>query len=164
MPAGRTALAELVHHLLHHPPPQSAAPRPLQQINVHVRGIHVVRLRSEVVGVMIPGMDGLCPGPSGRIALWHRELGAEFRSPLGLVTGVKLLRIQRAEGVAADALIILQDQAQFRLEGEIRADKDPAQRIRVVAIEWLAILAVVAGLETNVIRAGLDHQRGRRES
>src|ERR1051326_9091979 len=87
----------------------------LQQINVQVRRRMLVWLRAEVIGMVIAEMNLLHARPLARIALRRRKSGAPFRPPLGLVARIKGARIERSQGIAADAAFILEDETQFRL-------------------------------------------------
>src|SRR3954471_11520295 len=98
--------------------------------------------------------------PRGRIALGRWELSAKSRTPFRLVAPIKLARIERAKGIAADSLSVFKDETQIRLELKIGSDVDAAQSVRIIAVKWLAILAIVTGLETNVISAGLVARSG----
>ena len=66
--------------------------------------------------------------------------------------------------VLADLAHGRRPQAELRLECQVRADEDAAERVRVVAIVRLAILAMVSGFQAHVVRAaripgfrGTDH-------
>ena len=59
-------------------------------------------------------------------------------------------RIQRAKSIAAYPLAIFQHQAELRLKGQIRLHKNPAQRVRVIAIERFAILSKIARLQADM--------------
>ncbi|MCW5556833.1 MAG: hypothetical protein KIT22_03190 [Verrucomicrobiae bacterium] len=62
--------------------------------------------------------------------------------------------IQRPERIAAHAAVVLENQAQFRLKGEVGSDEDASESVRILPIKRLAVRAVVAGLEADVIGAG----------
>jgi hypothetical protein len=65
------------------------------------------------------------------------------------------MRIQCAQSIPTDPLFVLEDETQVRLERQVRADEDPPERGGIVPIQRRAVLAVIAGLETDVIGAGL---------
>src|SRR5258708_2081055 len=100
-------------------------------------------------------MNVLHPRPLARIALRLGKPGAQIRSPFGFVAREKSSRIERTQSVAADALVVLQDETQFRLIREIRADKDSAQRVGVFTVKRFAVLPVVSRLQANMIGPGL---------
>src|SRR5262245_43182958 len=62
------------------------------------------------------------------------------------------MRIQCTERIPADAILILEQQAQFRLKREIWADEDAPKRIGIVPVKRIAILAVVACFQAYVVR------------
>lgn len=49
---------------------------------------------------------------------------------------------------------VLEDGTQFRLEGQVRPDADPPERVGIVTIQRLAVLTVIAGLETDTVGPG----------
>ena len=55
---------------------------------------------------------------------------------------------------------VLEDQAQVRLERQVRADVDAAERIGIFAIERFAVAAVIPGLEADMIGARLVARTG----
>ncbi len=99
-------------------------------------------------------MNLLDPRPTVRVAVRCREARAQLRPPLGFIASVEGPRIERAERVAADPVIVLEDEAQVRFEREVRTDVDPAECVGIVAIEGLSVATVVARLQTDVVRAG----------
>src|SRR4030095_209006 len=107
-----------------------------------------------MIRMMIDVMNLLCPGPCRRVTLRAGELGTKLRTPLGFITGVKFTGIKRAEGVAADAAGVFEDEAQVRLKSQIRSDKDSTQGVRIVLEERFAIAAVVSGFQANMVGTG----------
>src|SRR4051794_24732513 len=93
--------------------------------------------------------------PGRGIPFRGAELRAKERTPFGFVTLIKRAGIERPEGIAADAVLVFENEAQIRLKRQIGSDVNPAKSIRIFPIEWLAIVAVIAGLEADVISAGL---------
>src|SRR6266566_1836718 len=155
MCAGRMTPAKCVHDLIDQATPIAAPLYARQEIDVQMRGIPLVRLRTEIIGVVIPVMNPLHPRPFARIALWSGKARAEARPPLLLVTGIEVARIERAERIAADPLLVLEDEAQLRLERQVRPDEQATQRVGVLPVNRLAILAVVARLEADIVSASL---------
>lgn len=155
MRARRTAPAKFVHDLIEHAPAVAASLCAHQQINVQVRRVSLVWLGREVIGVVIPVINGLHPRPLARLAVRCGKSFAQIRPPLFLVAREKRTRIKRSQRVAADALSVFQDETQFRLVGEIGADKNPTQSVGVFAVKRLAVLAEISRLQTNVISARL---------
>src|ERR1035437_9219258 len=98
---------------------------------------------------MIPVVNGLYPRPLARLALRCGKLFAQIRPPLLLVAREERPRIKRPQRIAAAALAVFQDEAQFRFVGEIGADKDPAQSVGIFAVKRFAVLAEVTGFKTN---------------
>src|SRR5881394_1719382 len=154
MRAGRTALAEFGHELLHHAAAKTAALRARQQVDVQMRRIFGVRFRREIIGKMIPGVDVLDACPVGRVAGGFPKFGGELRAPFAFVTIEEFARIECSEGVTTDALRIFKNEAEIGFEFYIWADENAAERVWIFAIEGLAIFAVIAGFQTDVIRAG----------
>src|SRR5437870_13427110 len=117
MRARRAALPKFVHDLFENAPSITAPPRALQQINVQMRGISLVWLRTEIIRVVIPMVNLLDPSPLARIALRLGKMGAQIRTPFLLVASEEGMRIEGAQCVAADALFVLQDETQVWLVG-----------------------------------------------
>ena len=152
MRPGRSAPAQHIEDVLDHAAAVSAALRARQQIDVQVRGIHLVRLRTEVVRVVIGVVDVLDRRPVGRVPLRRGKLRAQALTPVRLIACIESVRIQRAERVTANPLSVFENKAQLRLQGEVGADEYPSERIRIVTVERLAVLTVVSGLETDIVR------------
>ena len=151
----RTALAKLAHQPLHHPPANAPAASPLEQIDVHVRGIRFVGLGTEVVRLMITKMGRLGARPIGRIPQRPRKLLAQPRPPMAIIQRIKSPRIIGRQGITTHALVIFDHQAQLGLVGQIGADEDACQRVGIVLIKGLAVPAMVASLEAHVVGRGL---------
>src|SRR5262245_16635316 len=103
MNARRATAAEEVHQFLNHATAETPPLRPGEQIDVEVRRVRAVRLRAEVIGMVIDGVDLLHARPLARAAARLRESLTERRPPLPFVAIVEAVRIERTEGVAADA-------------------------------------------------------------
>lgn len=160
MRSRRTALAKVVHHLLQHSPAITSALRSRQQVNVQLRWIGGVRLRAEIIRVVITGMNLLHSCPSVRIPRRRGKPRAQIRPPLRLVAREKSPRIQRAQGVTADALFVFQDETQFRLVGEVGPHKDSAQCVWVLPIKRFAVAAMISCLEANIVSPRLIARPG----
>src|SRR5206468_703190 len=91
------------------------------------------------------------PRPICRIAVGRGKLRAQSGSPFSFVSREKVTGIKRPECVAADSLAVLEDQAQFRFERQIRPDKNPAESFGIILIECLAVVSKIAGLQAHVI-------------
>ena len=95
-------------------------------------------------------INALCSRPFRPVAGRLRVPLLNFGQPSKPVCVVKLLGIERAERITADALWVFQDQRQFRLQLHIRADKDVTQRPRIIE-QMRRVMAVVTGAETDLI-------------
>src|SRR5436853_1072643 len=82
----------------------------------------------------------------------RRKLRNQLRPPFLFISLVKFSRVKGPQCIAADSIDIFEDQTDLRLECQIRPDVNPPQRIRIIAIKPLAVRAVVAGLEADVVR------------
>ena len=133
----------------------ATALRPGQQVDVQVGRIRRVWLGTEIVRVVIAVIHLLESRPGARIACRRRKTRAQARPPLLLVPVVEPARVESAERVPADTLIVFEDQAEFRFERQVGANVDAAERVGIVAIEGLAVPPVIAGLQAHVIRARL---------
>src|SRR5690242_11464404 len=111
---------------------------------MHVRGVHFVWLGAEIVGLMIPRMDPLCPRPLVARITWIRKLLAQLRSPLAVVLRVEGSRVEGGQAIAAHALFVFHHQAQLWLERQVWPDKNSSKRVGIVAIKRLAVAAVIA--------------------
>lgn len=112
--------------------------------------MEVVGLGGVVARTVVGGVDRLRARPRRRIAAGEGKPGDQPRPPFALVAPVERPRVERPERVAADARLVLEDQAQVGLEGEVRPDVDPPERVGIVAVQRLPVGPVVAGLEADV--------------
>src|SRR5882724_907236 len=149
----RAALTQPLHELLHHAPAMTAALNMRQQIDVEMGRIGFVGLRKEVIRMMVTVMSLLNAGPGFWVAGWFRETGAQVWPPLFFIAFKECSRIESGKSVAADAALILQQQAEIRFKSQIRPHVDAAQRIGILPIKRLAILAAITRLQTDVICA-----------
>src|SRR5882672_5768480 len=94
-----------------------------------------------------------CPlsGIAGRRAI----PGAQIGPPLRLVTSEKSARIECAQGIATDALLVFQNETQVGLISQIGADEDSAQRVGVFPVKGFAVLAIVSRFQADVVSSGL---------
>ncbi len=69
-------------------------------------------------------------------------------------------RIKSTERITADAARVFEDETHVRLEGEVRANEDASQRIRVITVEGFSVFAVVPGLQANIAGAGFIFRPG----
>src|SRR5262245_32956180 len=115
MRSRRTALPQSVHHLLQHAPSKTATTDVIEQIDMEMRWKFFVGLGTKIIWMMIPRMDLLNASPVPLLAFWLRKLSAQLRPPLSFIACVERTRIERAESITADALIVLQNETQGRL-------------------------------------------------
>src|SRR5262249_22754026 len=159
--ARRAESTHLPHALLHHSMAITLASRPFEQVDVQVRRKGSIGLRTKIIRTVVTRMDRLRTRPCGWIACGHRKPSAKGRPPFPFVPTVKRARVQCPQGIAAHALIVLDRETQLGLEDQIGANIDSAQSVGIVGVEWLAILAVIACFETDVIhRALVGESRG----
>ena len=154
MGAGRPELPERLQIALHQLAAVTPPLRARDQIDVQVRGKTLVGLGAEVVGVMVGMVRLLHCRPSGRIAARLGELRDQRRPPFTFVAFVEASRVERAQRVAADPVLILEDQTQLRLECQIRPDVDAPERVGITRKTGGRVAAVIAGLETDAVGAG----------
>lgn len=154
MDAGRPAGAKRLHQSLEHAASVAEALRARQQVDVEVRRVLVVRRRTEIVRVVIAVMDLLGWRPPPRVAQRRGKAGAQIGTPLGVVPRVEGAGVSRAERVSADAVCVLEDEAERGFEREVRADEETPERVGIVVVERCGVLTVVAGFQTHVVRAG----------
>jgi hypothetical protein len=83
-----------------------------------------------------------------------REARAQDRPPLCVKAGVKRARIECPEGISAYPELIVEDQAQLGLEGQVGTHKDTPERIRIFTVDAVTVSPVIARLQAHVIRAG----------
>src|SRR6266850_3118876 len=111
------------HNLFEHPPTITPPLGARQQINVQMGRIMVVRVRAEVIRVVIAIMNLLHASPLAGITLRSGKTSAKARSPLGLVPRKKGMRIKSSQRISANSLAVFQYEAQFGLEGKVRTNK-----------------------------------------
>ena len=95
------------------------------------------------------------------IASRRGKAPAQVRPPLGLVSGIERPGIEGAERIAAEALIVFEDESEVGLEGQVRPDVNAAERVGVFLVEELTVLAMVARLQAYVVRTRLVSGPGR---
>src|SRR5687767_5110678 len=100
-------------------------------------------------------MDAFHARPFRGVAFRRGKLCAQTGPPLDIVTIVKCFGIKRPQRVTTNSLLVCKNQTQLRLVSEIWPHKDSTEGIGILAIERLAVVAVVPGLETNVVSARL---------
>src|SRR5881398_2328936 len=115
-----------------------------------MRGIVEIGFRGKIIGIVITGVDELKPRTLRRITTRRGETRSERRPPPGLISFVELFRIQSTQCVAADTLLILKDEAEFRLEFQVRLHKNSAECIGIIAIERLTVFAEIPSFEADI--------------
>ena len=119
-----------------------------------MRGIVVIGIRGKIIGIVVPGIDVLKPSPLRRITRRRGETRAERRPPPDLISFVELFRIQSTQCIATDTLLILKDEAEFRLEFQVRLHKNSAECIGIIAIERLTVFAEIPSFEADIRSPG----------
>ena len=154
MDSRRASLAQQRFETLDHPAAVSAPLSPGQQIDVQMRRESIVWLGTEIIRMMVGVVRLLRTRPATGVTRGIREPAAQIGTPFSIVTLVEAARVERGKRISADALVIFEDQAQFRLEGEIRAHENPAERVGILGVQVFRVAAVIAGLQTHIIGAG----------
>ena len=101
-------------------------PRVFQQVDVQMRRVHRVRLGAKVVRGVINVVHLFGAGPLAGVAGGRRKTGAQILAPFGFVALVECSRVECAQGIAANALDVLEYEAEFRFVGQVRTHKNAA--------------------------------------
>jgi hypothetical protein len=91
--------------------------------------------------------------PASPIALRRRKTRAQSGPPFCVIPGVKGARVERTQCIAADAVVVFENEAQLRLEREVGADEDSAKRVGIVSVKGFAVLSIVPSLEADMVGA-----------
>lgn len=105
-------------------------------------------------------MNVLHTRPQARVARRRGKTRAQILSPLGLVPRIKGVGIKGSQRVAAYALIVFEDEAHVWFEGQVGADENTTQSVRVLSEKRLAVLAMISRLEADIVSARLVARSG----
>ena len=147
---GRAPASQSIEQSVHHARAISDSLGVREQVDVQVGRIRVERIGVEEIGAVIAVIHPLRGRPVGRITL---GLGMDFLQigePIRQTSCVESLRIPSAQGVAANARRVRQNEGEFGFQAHVGSHEKMPERLGV-GVKVRGVAARIAGLQANGI-------------